>query len=119
MNKWPNAGDLPVERARQVCSEYRLHLLKLDPELCGIIDEAAIAVGETWVNPELAIETHESEVTVSRAAEITGRSTRWVYKWISRDPTRVVRGSNPQRVILRDVLDAVAYERSWRAKRTG
>lgn len=103
-----------MERARQVCIEYRLHLFKLDPDLCNVIDEAAIAVGETWVRPEIAREMEDDEVTVARAAEIVGRSVAWVYKWISRDPTRIVRGSNPQRVVLRDVLDAAAYGRSWR-----
>lgn len=113
MAEWPNPGDLPVDRARQVASEYRLALSLTNPELCRAIDEAAHAVGESWVHPEMAIETEDEQVTVARAAEITGRSVSWVYKWIAQDPTRARRAS-PQTVRIGDVLDAVAYERSWR-----
>src|SRR5919112_6845240 len=55
VSKWPNKGDLPVDRARQVCAEYRRALAEVAPDAANLIDRAAIAAGETWVNPGLAI----------------------------------------------------------------
>ena len=116
MGKWPNKGDLPVDRARQVCSEYRRALELVDPATCQIIDTAAIAAGEAWVAPRLAINDEDDLVSVPDAADIVGRSARWVYGWISEDHSRA-RSNDPLRVRVGDVIDAVAYERDWRARR--
>lgn len=113
--RWPFPGDLPVDRARQVCHEYRRALWKLDPEACAAIDRAAILAGENWVIVEWAVETADDVVTVPRAAELVGRSLRWAYQWVHDHPG-VVRDTGPIRVRLGDVQEAVAHERARRAR---
>lgn len=115
-SKWPNKGDSPVDRARQVTSEYRSALHALDPEACRAIDSAAIAAGETWVRPELAVESMDDLVTIGRAAELVGRSPRWVYSWTYANMDKV-KDRNPMRVRIGDIVTALAYERSWRISR--
>lgn len=112
--RWPFPGDLPVDRARQVCHEYRRALRAVDPDTCEIIDGASIAAGETWVSDAVAVETADDLVTVPRAAELVGRSPRWAYLWASEHPDRI-RSTGPIRVRLGDVQEAVAHERARRA----
>jgi len=114
--KWPFPGDLPVDRARQVCLEYRRALMQTDPDACEKIDQAAALVGEGWVSSELASETEDDLVTVARAAELVGRSVRWVYKLTEQDPD-LIASRRPIRLRLGDVQDAAAWERARRAGR--
>jgi hypothetical protein len=118
MGKWPNENDRPVDRARQVAAEYRRALAVIDPATCRAIDDAAVAAGETWVNPSLSIHDPDDLVTVSEAADAIARSTRWVYEWLAQNRSERVKAVNPvMRIRFGDVLDAVAYERSWRTPR--
>lgn len=113
--RWPFPGDLPVDRARQIAEEYRRALRAVDPEACAIIDSAAVAVGEGWAVEEIAIETADDVVTVARAAEIVGRSERWVYEWVHTHRDRI-RSISPIMVRLGDVQEAVGRERARRAR---
>jgi hypothetical protein len=119
VGKWPNEKDRPVDRARQVAAEYRRALAIADPDACAAIDSAAVAAGETWVSPTVAIHDLDDLVSVADAAEMCARSVRWVYAWIAKDRTNRVKGDSPTRVRIGDVLDAVAYERDWRTPREG
>jgi hypothetical protein len=103
-----------VDRARQVCAEYRRALAEIDPSAADVIDRAAIAAGETWVNPGIAIHDEEDLVTVIVAADLVGRSAAWVYAWIAENRDQRVKATNPLRVRVGDVLDALAYTRALR-----
>ena len=113
--RWPFPGDLPVDRARQVGTEYRRALWQLDPEACAAIDEAAVLAGETWVISDWAAETPDDLVTIPRGAELVGRSTRWVYNWAQLNPDLVMSRS-PIKLRLGDLQGAVAHERERRAR---
>jgi hypothetical protein len=115
VSRWPFPGDLPVDRARQVALQYRELLMRVDPDACAAVDAAAVLAGEGWVAGEWAIETEEDLVTVPRAAELVGRSTRWVYQW-ARDHGGGVNRSGRIKVRLLDVRAAVAHERARRAE---
>jgi len=92
--------------------------MAVDPDTCHAIDAAAIMAGETWVTPDVAVETEDDLVTVSRAAELTGRSVAWVYKWLAQDKPNRVKATHPSALVrLGDIYDAVAYERGRRARR--
>jgi hypothetical protein len=55
-----------------------------------------------------------------RAAELTGYSAAWVYKWRAADRENRVKATKPAiMVLLGDVRAAVAYERGRRARRDG
>lgn len=111
--RWPFPGDLPVDRARQVALQYRAALGRLDAAACAAIDSAAVLAGEGWVVDELAVETEDDLVTVPRAAELVGRSRRWVYQWARTNPHMIAK-TGPTRVRLLDVRAAVADERAKR-----
>ena len=66
---------------------------------------------------EWAIEQDDEWITVPRAAELSGRSTRWVYDWAANHPGayRKLPGRNGLRVRLGDLRQAVAHERGKRA----
>lgn len=114
VNRWPFPGDLPVDRARLVALQYRELLWKLDPVTCAVVDEAAVLAGESWVLREWAIETEDDYVSVARAAELVGRSTRWVYAWARENHTAVRR--RPTLVQLGMVRAAAAHARARRAQ---
>lgn len=114
---WPHAGDLPVDRARQVCLTYREALRKVDPAAAEAIDAAAASVGEGWVAGDVAVELSEDWVTAARGAELVGRSRRWVYQFAAEHPESVCRDPGQIRVRLADLRSAVAHERGRRARR--
>lgn len=113
MSKWPFPGDLPVDRARQVAQQYREALKAADPLNCEVIDQAACWAGEGWVVGEIAIEDENDIVTVARAAELVGRSKRWVYAYIA-EHGGAYRGGKIM-VRVGDVREMVASERAKRA----
>lgn len=115
--QWPFPGDLPVDRARQVAIQYRDALLRTAPEACDAIDAAARLAGEGWVVDDLAIEQGEDLVTVTRAAELVGRSKRWIYQWAADHAVWEGQRQGPILVRLADVRAAVAHERTRRAGR--
>lgn len=85
--------------------QYRKALQAVDPATCEVIDQAAAWAGESWVLEELAVETGDDLVSVARAAELVGRSTRWVYAWARQNPS-AVKQQHPIRLRLRDVRSA-------------
>lgn len=105
MTGWPFPGDLPVDRARQVALQYRKALWETRPDLCATIDQAAVWAGEHWVISEWAVETGEDWVLIARAAELVGRSKRWVWAWARENHAAV---GHPKRVRLCDVRAAAA-----------
>ena len=105
MTGWPFPGESPADRARQVALQYRQALWNLDPHTCAAIDQAAVWAGEHWVIAEWAVETAEDWVSVARAAELVGRSKRWVWAWAQENHTAV---GHPKRVRLGDVRAAAA-----------
>lgn len=105
MTGWPFRGDLPVDRARQVALQYRRVLWQVDREACAAIDTAAIWAGEHWVISDWAVETGEDWVSIARAAELVGRSKRWVWAWARENHTAV---GHPKQVRLGDVQAAAA-----------
>ena len=113
--KWPYPGDMPVDRARQVAQEFRRALRAVDPDACAKIEQAAIEVGETWAADAWAVETETDAVTIPRAAELVGRSTRWAYNLAQLHP-ELVCSRNPIKLRLRDVHEAAAAERRRRAR---
>lgn len=110
---WPFPGDRPVDRARQVASQYRAALHAVDADACAAIDRAAQSVGEDWVIPQVAQFGPDDWVTVTEAAALTGRSTRWVYAWIAGNREhRCVHGADGlSRVRVQDVQEAAARGR--------
>jgi hypothetical protein len=118
VSQWPFPGDLPVDRARQVALEYRRALWERDPDACAKIDSVATAVGENWVISDWAVETGEDLVTIPRAAELVGRSTRWVYNLAQQRPD-LVQSRSPIMMRLRDVQAASAAQRARRARHHG
>lgn len=103
-SRWPFPGDRAIDRRSQVAITYRAALQRVDPVACAAIDSAAVLAGEGWVVEELAVETEDDLVTVPRAAELVGRSRRWVYEWAR--TTGMVAMRNPIQVRLRDVRAA-------------
>lgn len=101
MTGWPFPRDSPSDRARAVALQYRQALWSTRPDLCAVIDQAAVWAGEHWVLNEWAVETEDDLVTVPRAAELVGRSTRWVYHWAR--TSEMVAATSPIRVRLSDV----------------
>ncbi|MFC5992931.1 helix-turn-helix domain-containing protein [Pseudonocardia hispaniensis] len=83
MTSWPFPGDLPVDRARQVARTFRDALHQVDPDAAAAIEQAAVAVGETWLRPAVALAADEDFVSVADAADIVGCSVRLVYKWVA------------------------------------
>jgi hypothetical protein len=116
VTEWPFPGDLPVDQSRQVALEYRRALQLVDPAACAAIDAAACWANQGWVIGELAVETEDDLVTVSRAAELVGRSTRWVWDWAHEHPEAVGR-RRPIMVKVGHLRAAVAYQRGQRARR--
>jgi hypothetical protein len=114
---WPFPGDSASDRARQVALRYREALWNLDQQSCAAIDTAAVWAGEHWVLSEWAVETEDDLVTVPRAAELVGRSTRWVYHWAQ--TSEMVAATSPIRVRLSDVRAAVANRRQISSSRSG
>lgn len=117
---WPFPGDSILDRARRVAQSYRNALTAADPALCRLLDESASEVGEGWVVPQLATVDLDDEVTVEQAAELTGRTTACIHKWINRD-RRLSARKNRQGflvVVVRDVLDVSASLRRKRAGQT-
>jgi hypothetical protein len=112
VSRWPFPGDLPVDRARLVALQYREVLWRLDREACATIDRAAVLAGESWVLREWAIEDEDDYVSVDRAAELVGRSTRWVYLWAAENDGAVRR--RPTLVRLGAVRAAAAHARGRR-----
>lgn len=112
--RWPFPGDRPVDRARQVAQQYRTALLHADPGTCQALDTAATLAGETWIVPQVAQYTADDLVTVPEAAEIIGRSVRWVYAWVAADRAAraIIRSDKRIRVRARDILKADADERT-------
>lgn len=90
-----------MDRARKVAQTYRLALQGAEPEACTRIDQAARDAGEGWVCPQL---TTDEWVPVATAAEVSGRSRRWVYAWIERDAGRWAMIDGRLHVWLGDVL---------------
>lgn len=109
MTGWPFPGDSPTDRARQVALQYREALWRLDRASCAAIDQAAAWAGEHWVLHEWAVETEDDLVTIPRAAELVGRSKRWVYNWAR--TKEMAASTSPIRVRLSDVRVAVAHTR--------
>jgi len=110
---------LPVDRAREVARTCWEALRRVDPEAAVLIAEVAASAGEAWLTPQVAQYGQDDTVTVIEAAELVGRSARWVYQWVAQDRVRraVVGRDNRIRVRVRDVLESVVEER--RARPTG
>lgn len=83
MTRWPFAGDLPADRARQVCGEYRRALLVADPDECARIDKMAVIAGERWAVEPPVVHSDHDLVDVSTAADLVGRSVRAIYQWLA------------------------------------
>ena|SRR6478752_7407033 len=119
MGDWHRPGTLPVDRAREVARTCWEALRRVDPEAAVLIAEVAASAGEAWLTPQVAQYGQDDTVTVIEAAELVGRSARWVYQWVAQDRVRraVVGRDNRIRVRVRDVLESVVEER--RARPTG
>jgi len=110
MSRWPFPGDLPVDRARQVAQQYREALTVCDPDTCRVLDSMARAVGEDWVVGQPAIEDEADLVTVARAAELVGRSKRWVYLMVATGQLPAT-ARRPTKILLSDLREAAAQRR--------
>jgi len=107
--RWPFPGDRAADRARQVAQQYRGALANVDPDACRLLDWAATQAGETWIVPQIAQYAADDLITVPEAAELTGRSVRWVYGWVAEDRATRMRGAGqPIRVRAGDVQEAAA-----------
>jgi hypothetical protein len=107
--RWPYPADRPVDRARQVAQQYRAALARTNPDACAAIDQAARWAGETWVLPQIAQHKPDDLITAPEAAELTGRSLRWVYQWVSDDrDTRMHQRDGKTHVRVRDIQHAAA-----------
>lgn len=106
--RWPYPADRPVDRARQVAQQYRDALARIDPAACTAIDQAACWAGETWVIPQVAQHQPDDLITAMEAAELTGRSLRWVYAWVSADRAARMHATDPIRVRAGDIQHAAA-----------
>jgi hypothetical protein len=116
MGEWHRPGALPVDRAREVAQLLWEALRRVDPEAAQLIADAAAAAGESWLTPQAAQYTLDDTVIVIEAAELVGRSARWVYQWVAQDRARraVVGHDNRIRVRVRTLLESVATERRAR-----
>jgi hypothetical protein len=103
---------LPVDRAREVARTCWEALRNVDPKTADLIAKAAAAAGEQWLAPEIAQHTLDDVVPVIDAAQLVGRSARWVYQWVAKDrDRRAVIGRDLRiKVRVRDVMEAVAAE---------
>ena len=79
-----------------------------------MIDQAAMWADQGWVVGELAVETEDNLVTVRRAAELVGRSTRTIWAW-AREHPEVVGHRRPIMVRVGPLRATVTYERARRA----
>lgn len=106
----PRRRALPVDRAREIARVCWEALRQVDSEAARIIAEAA---DEGWLTSRVSQYAPDDTVTVLDAAELTGRSVRWVYQWVADDrPRRAVVGhDNLIRVRVRDILAAVVADR--------
>src|SRR5213080_2797387 len=83
--RWPWPEDSTLDRARRIALFYRAELAAHAPEACDVLDRSARQFGEAWVVPQSATVDMEDEVTVEHAAELVGRTTAAIHKWINRD----------------------------------
>lgn len=113
MTRWHQPGTLAVDRAREVARTLYTALARVDPQAAELIARVAADAGEGWLAPQIARHGPDDEVTPAEAAELVGRSTRWVYAWVAQARAqRSVIGSDGRiRVRIRDVRDALAAER--------
>lgn len=114
MRKWPISGVYPVDRAREVARTCWVALAAVDPDAAEAIAQAARMAGEAWLAPQVAQYGLDDTVTVPEAAELVGRSVRWVYQWVAIDleHRRVHASGNRIRVRVRDLLESEAHKRA-------
>jgi hypothetical protein len=85
MTRWHRPGARPVDRARDVARTCWQALEQVDPAAARVIAHAAHLAGETWLVPQIARHQPDDLITVPDAAELVGRSVRWVYGWVAED----------------------------------
>jgi hypothetical protein len=102
----------PVDRAREIARTLWVALYRVDQESASAIADAAEAAGEHWLRPEPARWGLDDIITVAEAAQMTGRSVRWIYWWVSQDRgARIVSPEGtPIRVRVGDLLEYLAHE---------
>jgi hypothetical protein len=88
---WPFPGDSELDKARRVARDYRTELMRVDPELCARMDDAARRLGQDWVTPQLALVDANTVITVAEAAEYMCLSESAIRKWMKDLPGRVKR----------------------------
>lgn len=82
MTQWPFAGDTKLDRSRRVARAYRDALVRVDAHTCGLLDTAAVAVGETWIVPQHRPPLPAQEwVPAIRVADALGIEEQRVRKW--------------------------------------
>ena len=108
MTRWHRPGTLAVDRAREVARTCWVALEQVDPATARAIAWAAEQAGEGWLTPAPATHTEEDYVPVSTAADLVGRSVRWVYAWVAEDRETRARIDRTGRITVRvgDVRDA-------------
>lgn len=101
-----------MDRAREVARTCWAALAASDPETAKTIAWAATQAGEAWLTPQPALHGPEDLITPSEAAEMTGRSVRWVYAWVAEArESRAILGPDKRiRVRVKDLLESVALE---------
>lgn len=112
MGEWHRPGTLPVDRAREVARTCWAALRRVDPQAAQLIAEAAAQAGEAWLTPQVAQYGPDDAVNVLEAAELVGRSVRWVYQWVANDREhRAVAGNDGlTHVRVRQLLESVAHD---------
>lgn len=103
-SRWPFPREDSTERARRVARTYREALYRVEPQACGVIDDAARSAGERWVLPYLG--SADDWVAVRDAAALIGRSTRWVYLWAHAHPDGARKVGKRIRVRVGDILQS-------------
>jgi hypothetical protein len=108
--KWPYAGAQPVDRARDIARTLWAALQRVDPDAAEAIADAAESAGEHWLRPQPARFGLDDVVRPIDAAELVGKSARWVYDWAAADrERRIVQARDGLiRVRVRDLLEYVA-----------
>jgi hypothetical protein len=108
MTRWHRPGTLAVDRAREVARTCWEALAAVDMDTAQAIAHAAALAGEGWLSAQPATHTEDDYVSVSTAAELVGRSVRWVYAWVAENREARSRVDRAGRITVRvgDVRDA-------------